>query len=389
MKKIILSVAVAAMALTTTASALEDIKVNGQAKLWYETNDSGDGLMKKDGASGEVAFKLGMTGKQGNVGFGTTVYQTSTMGLENFIVSSTRTATTHAGGAVVASSPTTNSNTSGSMYVGEAYVTAPMGADTILKFGKQELDTPLLFTERWNVAPNTFNAAVAINKSVQDLTLIAAYAGQTNASSWAVDGEVVNQINGGNGAYAFGALYKTDALAVNAWYYALPTNTDAVWVDAGMKVADIGLKAYFTMGMPEVGENTMAYAASADTAVNGIKLFAAASMVSDKGQAGVNLGTGKKTKLPTAGVYTDGVYVTQAESMAIKVKAAGKVGSTGVALQAISNSGSTDSAKETTEIDLIVTQKLGDFNIKGIVMNRSFTDADSINHIRAIVSLNF
>lgn len=37
MKKIIVSVAVAAIALSTTASALEDIKVNGQAKVWYET----------------------------------------------------------------------------------------------------------------------------------------------------------------------------------------------------------------------------------------------------------------------------------------------------------------------------------------------------------------
>ncbi|MEN8147512.1 MAG: hypothetical protein ABFR02_07820, partial [Campylobacterota bacterium] len=152
MKKLIMSM-VAAPLLVTSAFALEDIKVDGQAKLWYESSNAlgkngSDTLFNTEQSSAEVVFKLGMTGKQGDVSFGTTVYQSSTMGLEGTLVGGTRTAVAN-----------------GDMFVGEAYIVAPLGMSTIAKIGKQELDTPLAFTERWNAIPNTFNAAVALNNS--------------------------------------------------------------------------------------------------------------------------------------------------------------------------------------------------------------------------------
>ena len=406
MKKIIVSIAVAAIALSTTASALEDIKVNGQAKLWYESNDKGDnGLLNKDGASGEVVFKLGMTGKQGDVGFGTTVYQTSTMGIEGEIVSGVR----------------TNNNDlvgQGDMFVGEAYVTAPMGASTLLKFGKQELNTPMAFTEKWNATPNTFDAAVAINSSVKDLTLIGAYVGQTNTDvdtlnaggSWKTENSFT-QMHGG--AYALGALYDNKSLAVNFWGYKLnnilnATNISATayWLDAGMKFGDAGVKAYVASvgnggdttnnaGGVLNGESTTAIALCANYKVSGWTISGAFSSVGEGDLPVANVATNfKKTKLPTAGVYTDGQYVAQPESTAVKVKAAGKVGETGLAFQVINNANDAVASKETTEIDLIVTQKVGDFKVKGILMNRSFEDAatdtaSGANHARVIVSLDF
>lgn len=406
MKKIIVSAAVAALALTTTASALEDIKVNGQAKIWYETNDKGEGLFNKDKASGEAVFKLGMTGKQGDVGFGATVYDTSTMGLEGHVVSGVRTNTNNlVGSAVTGTTSVDGEDVTGSaanndqMYVGEAYITAPVAGAT-LKLGKQELDTPLLYTERWNAAPNTYNGAVVIAPASDNLTVIAAYVGQTSSpGTWKTSGTPTSQINE-NGAYALAGLYKADGLAVNAWYYTLPGNASAFWVDASTKVAGIGVNAYVASIMPEASgvDATLGYALSAGTAVSGWKVSAAASMVGEDGVAALaNIGTGgKKTKLPTAGVYTDGVYVAQMGSTAMKVKAAGKVGSTGVAVQVVNNTNSlaASAALETTEIDLILSQKLGDFNVKGIILNRSFADsatdtASGGNHVRLIVSTNF
>ncbi len=400
MKKIILSAVVAAMALTTTASALEDIKVKGQAKLWYETNDKGEGLFNKDKASGEVAFKLAITGKQGNVGFGATVYNMSTMGLENTLVTGARTYAAN-----------------DDMYLGEAYITAPIGAKTLLKFGKQELDTPLAFTERWNAAPNTFNAAVAINNSIKNLTLIAAYVGQGSANdqtdnnndgkadaTWKTNGTPTQgytnsytDVNS-NSTYAVAALYKTNALAVNFWAYELSSVANAIWIDAAMKVGPVALKGYAASMMPKAdsADDTTAFALSAGMKVGKIKLFAAASMVGEDGSLRVaNTATGfKKTKLPTAGVYTDGVYVADMDSTAFKLKAATKLGSTGIALQAVNNTNGTNAAKETTEIDLIITQKVGDFNFKAIALNRSFDDKATDtksggNHIRVIASVNF
>ena len=379
MKKIILSVAVATMALSTAAAALEDIKVNGQAKLWYETNDAGTNDMFDQGASsGEVVFKLGMTGKQGNVGFGTTIYETSTMGLENNLVSATRTNTAN-----------------GDMYVGEAYITIPAGAKTILKIGKQELDTPLAFSERWNATPNTFNAAVAINNSIDNLTLIGAYVGQdSNPTNFKSSGTPNNTVF--DTVLAAAALYKNDMIAANVWYYQLRSTAKALWIDATVNAGPAKITGYYATMMPEASvaaQDTDAYAIKVAGKVSGVKLMAAYSSVSDDaGLAVGNTATGfKKTKLPTAGVYTDGLYVAQNGSDALKVKAAGKLGSTGLALQYIDNEN--DMAGKTglnaQELDLIITQKIGDVNVKAILMNRDWDNASDQNHVRVIASVNF
>ena len=411
---------VAAPLLVTSAFALEDIKVDGQVKLWYESNnaagtDGSDTMFNTENSSAEVVFKLGMTGKQGDVSFGTTIYQSSTMGLEGTLVGAART-----------------NAVNGDMFVGEAYIVAPLGGDTITKIGKQELDTPLAFTERWNAIPNTFNAAVVMNNSVDNLTLLAAYVGQDNATTWKVDGEVNQKYFGATGAAA--ALFKTETIAANAWFYYLHgvggamdpasttaqwtggQNVSALWADASMKIGDVAnvkvIGAYMANDGDATtalagglsGEATTAAALSGDMTFGGVKLFAAGAYVGEDGDLPVaNTATGfKKTKLPTAGVYTDGVYVAQPGSISGKIKASGKVASTGLALQAVMNVNSDarfelangDNTKDTTEVDFIVTQKMGVFNNKLILMHRGFSasaldDTTGGQHVRLITSVNF
>lgn len=406
MRKIILSAAVAAMALSTTASALEDIKVNGQAKLWYETNDVGVGANsnslfenKAGGTSGEIVFKLGVTGKQGNVGFGATIYQTTDLGLTGEALTATR-------------SDTTDSD----MFLGEVYVTAPMGSMTSLKLGRQELNTPFLFTETWNALPNTFDAAVVTVKPMAELSLVAMYVGADNTNGilatdgWKVDGETRTDIYGG--ALVAGALYKDSAFDANFWYTNIgnyngisvtPTTSgetlSAYYLDAGTKVADVALRAYATtVDGSDSAKSTEAYALSAGTKVGDFDLFAAASTVTDDGDHTVaNISTAnKKSFLPTEGVYTDGLYVAQQDSTAFKVKASTKLGSTGIALQVVDNSNDTATlaAKETTEVDLFLTDKFGDFSTTAILMHRDFKDNATDNtsggiYARFIVALNF
>ncbi|MDD2652898.1 MAG: hypothetical protein PHX44_07595 [Sulfurimonas sp.] len=399
MRKIILSVAVAAMALSTTASALEDIKVNGQAKLWYETNDVGVGTdsnslfeNKAGGTSGEIVFKLGVTGKQGNVGFGATLYNTTDLGLTGEALTATR-------------SDTTNSD----MFLGEAYVTAPMGSMASLKLGRQELNTPFLFTETWNALPNTFDAAVVTVKPMNDLSLVAMYVGQDNAdTNFKVDGAARTSIFGG--ALVVGALYKNSAFDANFWYtnvgnYNNPNTTlvtedetlSAFYLDAGTKVANVNLRAYAaTVDGSDSEKSTEAYALSAGTKVGTFDLFAAASTTTDDGHHSVaNISTvNKKSFLPTEAVYTDGLYVAHPDSTAFKVKASTKLGSTGIALQVVDNSNDTTATKETTEFDLFLTDKFGDFSTTAILMHRSFDkdaedDAQGGIYARFIVALNF
>jgi hypothetical protein len=397
MKKIIVSAAVAAMALSTSAFALEDVKTTGQMKVYYETNNAGDNsVFSKESSSAEVVFKVGFTGKQGDVGFGATIYQASTMGLEGKIVNGVR----------------TGSQTNGAPFIGEAYITAPIAPSTTLKFGKQEIDSPLAFTERWNAIPNTFNAALAINSSIDNVTLIAGYVGQgttgTGSNTGFTDG-VFGASQYFGGATTIAALYANDGLAVNFWAYhienvgaATPTlggvSVNAAWVDGSVKVGPATVKAYAAL-VSNDGDNskdTSAFALSGAGKVGGVTLFAAASMVSSGDLPVANTATGfKKTKLPTAAVYLDGKYVGQPETMAFKIKAAGKLGTTGLALQAVMNDGTaSNDANENLdaqEIDLIISQKVGVFNLKGILMNRSWSEDghDAQQHVRVIASVNF
>lgn len=441
MKKILVSVAAATMALSTTASALEDIKVSGQAKLWYETTNAGTvgtqdkSLFDKDSSTGEVVFKLGMTGKQGDVGFGATIYHGTTMGLENDVVSNTRTGVNEIYGYDA-------DNT----YFGELYITAPIAPDTVLKFGKQELDTPMAFTERWNAAPNTFNSAVAINSSIDNVTLIAAYVGQGNANNGGpYSFSAQDSFSSYYGtAFALAALYKQDNFNANLWLYQINNvlgnaglsnqNTgvghlgyekgvqvNAAWFDAGMKLGDANVKAVLAYaghddeGKPSAGslvdgirgDDTFGAALSADLKVSDITLFAAASYVSEGDIPLANTATGfKKTMLPTQGIYADGLVVAQPGSTAVKVSAATKVGDTGLSLNAVHNmnSGGKDEIMgivgtkaqllDQTEVYATVSQKLGAFDLMAIVMHREFDDnvqdeAAGGQTVRIVASVNF
>ncbi|MEN8145979.1 MAG: hypothetical protein ABFR02_00005, partial [Campylobacterota bacterium] len=346
------------------------------------------------------------------------------------------------------------------------------------KIGKQELDTPLAFTERWNAIPNTFNAAVALNNSIDDLTLAMAYVGQTNTGiaadpdadadaaavlpdpetgvtnngSWKVQGDVSDQFYSGAGAIA--ALYNNKTVAVNFWAYYIKNvlsngvagdlpagidnglNVTAAWLDGSMKIGDVAnVKLYGAyVGHDDsinepgktvagiTGDATMAGALSADATFGGWTIFAAASTVTEGDLPVANTATGfKKTKLPTAGVYTDGLYVGQPGSTAVKLKASGKVASTGITLQGVYNMNSGEDGEamginagavntavntnysgvgfaaqtlETTEVDLIVSQKLGVWNNKLIIMHRGFADtatddAKGGQYVRLVTSVNF
>ncbi|MDD5203439.1 MAG: hypothetical protein PHH41_09885, partial [Sulfurimonas sp.] len=65
----------------------------------------------------------------------------------------------------------------------------------------------------------------------------------------------------------------------------------------------------------------------------------------------------------------------------------------GATVGALGQSGTAEK-HETTEVDLFITQKLGDFDLTAILMNRSFADSttdDSTggNYVRIIAGVNF
>lgn len=274
MKLVKMSLA-AAVLLGASAFAIDNVKVSGDAKLYYTTDDSGaNDLFNKDASAADTALRLSVTGDlTKNVSFGVTGYAVSTLGLENNLVS-----------GVWSGAHGVTSNTGSSFgdaqvndeaWIGEMWIAATLGKTTA-KLGRMELDTPLVFSEKWSITPNTFDAAVLINQDIPDTTLVGAWVGKgngTNALGNTFD-ETAQQLLGlydpadtatypytsgllnlgsmnrsigmgvvgaganfntfmKDGAYAVGLVNNSfKPLTFQAWYYNVSDIADAYWLQA-------------------------------------------------------------------------------------------------------------------------------------------------------------
>ena len=102
--------------------------------------------------------------------------------------------------------------------LGEAYIQAQFG-NTILKAGRQEIDTPYADTDDIGMIPNTFEAYVLTNTDIADTTLVAAYVSKMAGVDAAVPEEFTN-IGMDDGITTFGIVYEgIENLALQGWYY--------------------------------------------------------------------------------------------------------------------------------------------------------------------------
>jgi hypothetical protein len=188
--------------------------------------------------------------------------------------------------------------------------------------GRQMLDTPLAFSETWNIAPNTFDAAVAIAKPMDNLSLIAGYIYDGNGNGNRIgtfdsheggftsdDGYMpiatgtANEIS--NGAWTVAAVGSFNDVTAQAWYYDVMDVAQAVWVQAdgnfaGFTVggqyawisADDKLQKLFNNKI----EDAQAFAGKVGYKMDALNLWAAYSSVED-------VATGK-TAIPVANTAT-------------------------------------------------------------------------------------
>ena len=264
MKLVKMSIA-AAVLLGASAFAIDNVKVDGDAKLYYYTNDRGAAKLFNKGevlgnSAADAALRLGVTGDlMKGVSFGLTGYAVSTLGLENNLVSNTFTGAhgLDTGNGAAFNNQTKLTPTSAALggvqvndqaWLGEAWLAATLGKTTA-KLGRMALDTPLAFSETWSVVPNTFEAIVAINQDLPDTTLVGAWVGKANGVN-ALGGVGLGTSNnnlvvidgivgtGGSfntfangGAYAVAAVNNSfKPLTAQAWYYNVVNVADAFWL---------------------------------------------------------------------------------------------------------------------------------------------------------------
>lgn len=259
---------VAAMLIGSSAFALENTKVSGDANLYYSTTDATDtsalnrgngSLFDEQSSYADASVNLNVTtdvlkSDMVSVSAGAGYTFLSTLGLENNLVGNvwggahTATAGTGASYAsVVGGAKVENAS-----WMNEAWIAATAG-NTTAKLGRMELDTPLAFTEKWTIEKNTFEAIVAINTDIPDTTLVGAYVGNGNGNETfgqnlqgplgagtlgLAAGAVVNANGefgtyGTDGAYAIGAINNSfKPLTLQAWYYNVSRAATAYWLQA-------------------------------------------------------------------------------------------------------------------------------------------------------------
>ena len=171
-------VAIATMTMATGAMAEVTADFSGNVKLWYETADVDGGvdnsLFHKNStngfSSGDAVASIEAKGKAGVLGYGLKYTMADTLGIEGNLVSSRRVTGSQANGLNTAH------------WAEKAFITYQMG-NTTAKIGRQHLDTPLAYTEKWNAAANSFDAAVLLNNDIENVTLVGAFVGKHNGYS--------------------------------------------------------------------------------------------------------------------------------------------------------------------------------------------------------------
>ena len=238
---------VAALLIGSSAFAIENTKVDGNAQLFYQTSDAGNkSFFEAENSTADIGININATTdivKTDSVavsaGAGYTVL--TTLGLENNLVNGVW------GGA---HTTTANGSSFGAKvddvsWMREAWM-ATTADKTTLKAGRMTLDTPLAFTETWTIEQNTFEAAVVMNEDIPDTTLVGAYIGNSNGTSRAVPssgsgGVVVAGAEfstfGTDGAYAIGAINNSyKPLTVQAWYYDITRVATSYWLQADLSI---------------------------------------------------------------------------------------------------------------------------------------------------------
>jgi imipenem/basic amino acid-specific outer membrane pore len=230
----------AALLLGSSAYAFENTNVSGDARFFYSTTDgTPDGskadLFGKNTSTADAGARLSVTTDiDETFKMGVTGYAVSTFGLQDQIA------------ANVWSGAHLNMDTGeieypSSAWVGEAWLEATFGKTTA-KAGRMELDTPLVFTEQWGVAPNTFEAATLTNTDLPDTTIVAAWIDSGNGYSQFLLTDTNGKFTalGDQGAITFGIVNNSwQPLTVQGWYYNLPDYSQAYWLEADFSMDGI------------------------------------------------------------------------------------------------------------------------------------------------------
>jgi hypothetical protein len=286
-----------------------------------------------------------------------TLMTVSTLGLEGHIVAgeTSRAGTTGA----------SNGTMPQPFWIHEAYLDYVLTGNTDIKFGRMELDTPLAYTEKWNATANSFEALVLMNTDIQDTTLVGAWVAKGNGMNLAPGGTKpglvqapqvfgaeskysgymsFEELGNTGGAFAFGAINKSiPSMPIQIWAYDVPQVAQALWAQVDGNIKDLGpLKNSsiqiigasmgargraedFIINSDSDTKDTVAFSAKVASSFDIFNAYAAFSTIGKGNLPIANTATYfKKTKIPTASIFSDGMVAAQPDTTSWKIGAGAK-----------------------------------------------------------------
>jgi len=225
------------MALGVSASAADSLegmfkegKVSGEIRSMYINNDDSDDTTKNGSfaVGGNLKFE---TASFMGVSFGAGFYTTNDLGFNS--------APNAQVGSLVSDADKSYN------LLGEAYIQYKLG-NTVVKAGRQQLDTPFAGPDDVRIVPDLFEAYTLINTDIADTTLVLAHVtkmagwdslaannNMTEFQSMSEAGGVAGLTGSQDGVTVAAAVYSglKDA-TLQAWYYTLAGDLDAIYLQA-------------------------------------------------------------------------------------------------------------------------------------------------------------
>ncbi len=380
MKKVTLMLfSILSVETESLSSALEQTKVDGYLRGTYQNHDvKNDKVYKDDALGGKLHIE---TGAFYGVTLGASLYSSNALFNDDNK------------GLVPLRGESHKSYT----ILGEAYMQFDFGK-SMLKIGRQEIDTPFAQIDDIGMIPNTFESAIFENRDIDDTTI---FLGQIQRMA-GVDAEVVDRftkVNGSKGMQVVGVNYEgINDLALGAWYYNLnDAEIDSIaYLEANYE-KELGAMTY-GVGLQYAKES---YLNDADAHVYSGTLSATANKI------GVTLATAyskAKDNGATSG-FGGGPFYSNSEYLILDNAGkdgtalwygaeydASKVGIDGLTVGLGHVTLTNEAKKEATQTDLVLSYEMNDaFEIHAIASNLKGHNVgeDDAKHLRVFANYNF
>lgn len=289
---------------------LKNGKVNGELKIWYQTNDNDTGdhsFLDKENSIFDAGLNLGYTTADFNgYNFSVNFYAINDLGAyDNFANNSTH---------GVNHSETTS-------WLGEAFI-AYTAENTEVKIGRQDIKSPLINSDGWAVFPNSFEAIWIQNKSISDTSIVASYVSRERT----LKSHTFEDFRGDKG-FMLGVENKSfEDLALSGYIYHVKAVADinALYLQTVTKFNNINIKAQYMFFDSDASsaDSTNAFGVLASTKIGRVDLSAAVSTVDDGTLNAAKFSdNGIKTPLYTASICSDGDIASATDTDAFKISA--------------------------------------------------------------------